>query len=98
MILILISISISISISICLLVTYYFVQNEGLIGMYKGLGPNYLKVIPSVSISYLVYENVKTFLSTSDVWRVTCDVWRVTCVVNSNDVIYLYFLSQLKIL
>eukprot|EP00026_Physarum_polycephalum_P001854 Phypoly_transcript_01857.p1 GENE.Phypoly_transcript_01857~~Phypoly_transcript_01857.p1 ORF type:complete len:498 (+),score=68.14 Phypoly_transcript_01857:112-1605(+) len=38
------------------------VKNEGLAGLYKGIGPNYLKVIPSVSISYLVYENVKTYL------------------------------------
>jgi len=38
------------------------VKNEGLLGLYKGLGPNYLKVIPSVSISYVVYENTKRYL------------------------------------
>lgn len=37
------------------------VKNEGIRGLYKGLGPNYLKVIPSVSISYLVYENTKAY-------------------------------------
>ncbi|KAL7271075.1 hypothetical protein RUND412_006192 [Rhizina undulata] len=32
---------------------------EGLRGMFRGLTPNLLKVIPAVSISYLVYENSK---------------------------------------
>ena len=38
-------------------------QNEGLVGLYRGLVPNILKVIPAVSISYLVYENVLKFIS-----------------------------------
>ncbi|CAF2036588.1 unnamed protein product [Rotaria magnacalcarata] len=33
-------------------------HNEGIVGLYRGLVPNILKVIPSVSISYLVYETV----------------------------------------
>ncbi|CAF0972126.1 unnamed protein product [Adineta steineri] len=33
-------------------------QKEGLVGFYRGLIPNLLKVIPAVSISYLVYETV----------------------------------------
>jgi len=32
---------------------------EGLRGFYKGLFPNLLKVVPSASITYLVYENMK---------------------------------------
>ena len=38
------------------------VQTEGLTGLYRGLGPNFLKVIPAVSISYVVYERLKTTL------------------------------------
>lgn len=34
-------------------------QNEGLRGFYKGIFPNLLKVVPSASITYLVYEKMK---------------------------------------
>jgi len=34
-------------------------RHEGLRGFYKGLFPNLLKVVPSASITYLVYENMK---------------------------------------
>eukprot|EP00064_Thunnus_orientalis_P020925 superscaffoldBa00006052_g21077 len=37
-------------------------QTEGPAGLYRGLAPNFLKVIPAVSISYVVYENMKTQL------------------------------------
>jgi solute carrier family 25 phosphate transporter 23/24/25/41 len=30
---------------------------------YRGLVPNYLKVVPSISISFVVYENVKEFIA-----------------------------------
>ncbi|XP_053623909.1 calcium-binding mitochondrial carrier protein SCaMC-2 isoform X2 [Plodia interpunctella] len=32
------------------------VQREGLFGLYRGITPNFIKVIPAVSISYVVYE------------------------------------------
>jgi len=32
------------------------VKDEGLLGLYRGITPNFLKVAPAVSISYLVYE------------------------------------------
>jgi solute carrier family 25 (mitochondrial phosphate transporter), member 23/24/25/41 len=32
------------------------IKNEGFIGLYRGLGPNFLKTIPAISISYAVYE------------------------------------------
>lgn len=38
-------------------------QNEGIHGLYRGLVPNVLKVIPAVSISYLVYETVLKVIS-----------------------------------
>lgn len=38
-------------------------QAEGIRGFYKGLLPNMLKVVPSASITYLVYEDMKTRLS-----------------------------------
>jgi solute carrier family 25 phosphate transporter 23/24/25/41 len=40
----------------------HILQTEGPTGLYRGLGPNFLKVIPAVSISYVVYEHIKTSL------------------------------------
>ncbi|XP_062237316.1 calcium-binding mitochondrial carrier protein SCaMC-2-A [Platichthys flesus] len=37
-------------------------QSEGPTGLYRGLAPNFLKVIPAVSISYVMYEHLKTQL------------------------------------
>ncbi|EEP75521.1 conserved hypothetical protein [Uncinocarpus reesii 1704] len=37
-------------------------ESEGFRGLYRGLTPNLLKVVPSVSISYVVYENSKRLL------------------------------------
>ncbi|XP_077457484.1 calcium-binding mitochondrial carrier protein SCaMC-2-A-like [Stigmatopora argus] len=37
-------------------------RTEGPTGLYRGLAPNFLKVIPAVSISYVVYERIKTRL------------------------------------
>ncbi|XP_051905650.1 calcium-binding mitochondrial carrier protein SCaMC-3-like isoform X1 [Hippocampus zosterae] len=40
----------------------YILSNEGVPGLYRGITPNFLKVIPAVSISYVVYEHMKKFL------------------------------------
>ena len=40
-------------------------QSEGFRGFYRGLSPNLLKVAPSVSISYIVYENSKRLFGLS---------------------------------
>lgn len=40
-------------------------QTEGLLGFYRGILPNFLKVVPAVSISYVVYENCKRMLGMS---------------------------------
>ncbi|XP_051508534.1 calcium-binding mitochondrial carrier protein SCaMC-2-A [Myxocyprinus asiaticus] len=37
-------------------------KTEGPMGLYRGLTPNFLKVIPAVSISYVVYEHIKSIL------------------------------------
>lgn len=34
-------------------------RTDGLKGLYRGLMPNFMKVIPSISISYVVYERLK---------------------------------------
>jgi len=39
------------------------IKTEGVTGLYKGILPNFLKVAPAVSISYVVYEKVKTLLN-----------------------------------
>lgn len=31
-------------------------QTEGPLGLYRGITPNFIKVLPAVSISYVVYE------------------------------------------
>jgi solute carrier family 25 (mitochondrial folate transporter), member 32 len=36
-------------------------QQEGLRGFYKGIIPNIARVLPSTWITFLVYENIKTF-------------------------------------
>lgn len=38
------------------------VRQEGIGGLYKGLGPNVVRVLPSTCVTFLVYENVKFFL------------------------------------
>mmetsp|Transcript_13471 Transcript_13471/g.24381 ORF Transcript_13471/g.24381 Transcript_13471/m.24381 type:complete len:582 (-) Transcript_13471:318-2063(-) len=35
------------------------VRNDGFLGLYKGFGPNMLKALPAISITYTVYEMVK---------------------------------------
>jgi solute carrier family 25 (mitochondrial phosphate transporter), member 23/24/25/41 len=40
----------------------YILENEGFTGLYRGLTPNFLKVAPAVSISYVVYEHVRKSL------------------------------------
>ena len=40
-------------------------SNEGIRGLYRGIAPNFMKVIPAVSIGYVVYENVKKALGAS---------------------------------
>ncbi len=43
-------------------VTVQTVRNEGVRGLFKGITPNLLKVVPAVSITYVVYENSKRVL------------------------------------
>ncbi|CAB3398292.1 unnamed protein product [Caenorhabditis bovis] len=43
----------------------YIMKNEGPLGFYRGITPNFMKVIPAVSISYVVYEKVRTSLGVS---------------------------------
>ncbi|KAK6435533.1 hypothetical protein LTR95_008276 [Oleoguttula sp. CCFEE 5521] len=40
-------------------VTRRTIANEGWRGLFKGLTPNLLKVVPAVSITYVMYENTK---------------------------------------
>ncbi|XP_068104533.1 mitochondrial adenyl nucleotide antiporter SLC25A25 isoform X2 [Hyperolius riggenbachi] len=40
----------------------HILQTEGPFGLYRGLAPNFMKVIPAVSISYVVYEHLKSTL------------------------------------
>jgi solute carrier family 25 (mitochondrial folate transporter), member 32 len=34
-------------------------RQDGILGFYRGLGPNLLRVVPSTCVTFLVYENVK---------------------------------------
>ncbi|KAL3124687.1 hypothetical protein niasHT_001524 [Heterodera trifolii] len=40
----------------------YIVKHEGYRGLYRGLAPNFMKVLPAVSISYLTYEQCRKWL------------------------------------
>uniref|UniRef100_A0A914HD80 Mitochondrial carrier protein n=1 Tax=Globodera rostochiensis TaxID=31243 RepID=A0A914HD80_GLORO len=40
----------------------YIVRHEGYRGLYRGLAPNFMKVLPAVSISYLTYEQCRKWL------------------------------------
>lgn len=37
-------------------------EKEGFFGLYRGILPNFMKVIPAVSISYVVYEYTRSAL------------------------------------
>ena len=43
------------------------VREEGFRGLYRGLLPNFLKVIPAVSIGYVMYEQLKSVLNVKTV-------------------------------
>jgi len=38
------------------------IQQEGLLGLYRGIVPEYYKVIPSISIVFMTYEFMKRIL------------------------------------
>jgi len=38
---------------------------EGMAGLYRGITPNFMKVAPAVSISYVVYERCREALGAS---------------------------------
>jgi hypothetical protein len=38
------------------------IQRDGPLGLYRGITPNFLKVAPAVSISYVVYERCRQTL------------------------------------
>lgn len=40
----------------------HIVKEEGFRGLYSGIAPNFLKVLPAVSISYVIYEKAKQSL------------------------------------
>ncbi|KAM5238228.1 mitochondrial adenyl nucleotide antiporter SLC25A23 isoform 3-T3 [Ctenodactylus gundi] len=40
----------------------HILSHEGVWGLYRGIAPNFMKVIPAVSLSYVVYENMKQAL------------------------------------
>ncbi|KAL3531765.1 hypothetical protein ACH5RR_005286 [Cinchona calisaya] len=41
----------------------HIIRNEGLRGLYRGIIPEYYKVVPSVGIVFMTYETLKTLLS-----------------------------------
>ena len=41
------------------------VRSGGIRALYRGFLPNFMKVLPAVSISYVIYEQVKVFLGIS---------------------------------
>ena len=41
----------------------HIIRSEGLRGLYRGIMPEYYKVIPSVGIVFMTYETLKMLLS-----------------------------------
>lgn len=41
----------------------YIIQSEGLRGLYRGILPEYYKVVPGVGIVFMTYETLKILLS-----------------------------------
>ena len=41
----------------------YIIRTEGLRGLYRGILPEYYKVVPSLGIVFMTYEKVKQMLS-----------------------------------
>ncbi len=72
-------------------------KTEGPTGLYRGLTPNFLKVIPAVSISYVVYEHIKSTLGVQSRWgreertrgenleALNLEVWRTSHSVNVSE-------------
>lgn len=59
------------------------IKTEGLSGLYRGITPNFIKVLPAVSISYIVYEHTSRVLGVNMTW---C----VFCLTNANDLDFLF--------
>ncbi len=72
-------------------------KTEGPVGLYRGLTPNFLKVVPAVSISYVVYEHIKSTLGVQSRWgreerargvnleASNLEVWRPSHSVNVSE-------------
>ncbi|KAM4888908.1 mitochondrial adenyl nucleotide antiporter SLC25A23 isoform 2-T2 [Thomomys bottae] len=66
----------------------HILSQEGVWGLYRGIAPNFMKVIPAVSISYVVYENMKQALgvtssSATRFWmsrNLSCWILMVPCL------------------
>ena len=41
----------------------HIIRTEGLRGLYRGIMPEYYKVVPSVGIVFMTYETLKNLLS-----------------------------------
>lgn len=44
------------------------IRTEGVAGLYRGITPNFIKVLPAVSISYVVYEYSSRALGVNMTW------------------------------
>jgi len=42
----------------------HVLRHDGVAGFYRGLGPNFIKSLPAIAISYAVFETVKARLET----------------------------------
>lgn len=44
----------------------HIIQTEGIRGLYRGILPEYYKVVPSIGIVFMTYEKMKQLLSDID--------------------------------
>lgn len=57
-------------------------RTEGICGLYRGITPNFIKVLPAVSISYVVYEYSSRCLGVNMTWfdcRILLEASQLDC-------------------
>jgi hypothetical protein len=69
-------------------------QRDGPLGLYRGITPNFLKVAPAVSISYVVYERCRQALGVNMTWwwaPPLVEDWHLFCSTDTGLQAYLVF-------
>lgn len=72
-------------------------QKEGLRGFYRGIVPEYLKVVPSVGIAFMTYETLKSLLSSIDEDDESWDLYKMATrfkEISGNELLWDWTVSE----